>query len=275
MKHTYVRHLASRLQPGFPRLPPALAGGGWAANTLIAEPALAGLPGSANRARAKARDSEARLKPADKGKLTWNRNHQLKLVADSESRLKPAPCNRKPSRTMCVEQRGRNDRVLRGRAADHSPERASFHSPGRNPGSRCGDTTVALQGRHSHDAPIGVPRGARRGSWADMCVRAAEHSGDWRRSGECRPVGAYNSFCYANPGFRCAAPWAIEYDPLGVGGLRPHSKHRRAARLLSPERASFDSPGCNPGSSPRDANVALKGRYSVCVVVAGLRGLAL
>ena len=34
---------------------------------------------------------------------------------------------------------------------------------------------------------------------------------------EWRPVGAYDRSAPVNPGFRCAAPWAIEFDPFGVG----------------------------------------------------------
>lgn len=57
----------SRLQPGLPGLPPALAGGERPTHRLAAEPALAGLPRSAVLARANAAHREARLKPADKG----------------------------------------------------------------------------------------------------------------------------------------------------------------------------------------------------------------
>jgi hypothetical protein len=34
---------------------------------------------------------------------------------------------------------------------------------------------------------------------------------------ECRPVGAYPFDAARYPGFRCAPPWAMESDPLGVG----------------------------------------------------------
>jgi len=137
-----------------------------------------------------------------------------------------------------------------------SPERASFHSPGCNPGLKGNDQSVALTGRHSPDAPTDnefhytriVPR-------CHICDGAAAHalaarSGD---SPEYRPVGAYAFLWLANPGLRCAAPWAMEFGPFGAGGLRP---------LRSPERASFHSPGWNPGLSDDDTNVALKGRHS-------------
>ena len=38
------------------------------------------------------------------------------------------------------------------------------------------------------------------------------------------------------------------------------ARFRRPKAVRSPERASFDSPGCNPGLSNRRATVALKGR---------------
>ena len=218
-----------------------------------------------------------------------------------------------------------------------SPERASFDSPGCNPGFPARDAIVALKGRHSwrrltlcvrphracldgeedgmlngrhddHRDPIqlvwmvkeiivaswpgdlihhpGKLDGAFELHFANALAHHLVHQsaqGGWgpenartqpRASGEWRPVGAYGFSYAANPGFRCAPPWAMEYDPLGVGGLRPHRQHRRArfmspripggglAAVRSPERASFDSPGCNPGLPARHANVALKGRHS-------------
>ncbi len=123
------------------------------------------------------------------------------------------------------------------KAADlNSTEGASFDSPGCNPGLTCRPATVALKGRHS-------PGTAND---AESLRRA-------HRAGESHPVGVPRGAALAIPGFRCAAPWAIESGPFGAGGLRP---------LRSTEGASFDSPGCNPGLTCRPATVALKGRHS-------------
>jgi hypothetical protein len=138
-----------------------------------------------------------------------------------------------------------------------SPERASFHSPGCNPGYPGKRTIVALKGRHSRGAPIDnqFRRAPRADKWrrnAGICLRVSEMA---TRCGcrECRPVGADELARAANPGLRCAAPWAMEFGPFGAGRLR---------RLLSPERASFHSPGCNPGYPGKRTIVALKGRHS-------------
>ena len=60
------------------------------------------------------------------------------------------------------------------------------------------------------------------------------------RAGELHPVGVPVSALPCIPGFRCAPPCAMESGPFGASGAR---------RSRSPERASFHSPGCNPGCS--------------------------
>ena len=83
-----------------------------------------------------------------------------------------------------------------------STEGAAFDSPPGhnrcNPGYRRRPFALALNGRHSVCAPDGFRIDSAR------CAV------------ECRPVGANRFIGSDNPGLRCAAPWAIECDPLGV-----------------------------------------------------------
>ena len=175
-----------------------------------------------------------------------------------------------------AESRGRRPADCRGAVPTIVPvlstEGASFDSPPGhnrcNPGLTGRQTNVALKGRYSFRTTFVVASSVPRRSQANSRHRVIMANALSRRlrpdwvvgfmgapasfgtSVEWRPVGAYHRFGAPNPGFRCAAPWAIEYDPVGVGGLRP----RR-----SPERASFHSPRCNPGFSGHQVIVALKG----------------
>ena len=81
-----------------------------------------------------------------------------------------------------------------------SREAASFDSRGCNPGYTCRGKNAALKGRYSPSAPDDIK--------ADFAHRASR----W----EFRPVGAKRFIASDHPGLRCAAPWAIEYDPFGV-----------------------------------------------------------
>jgi hypothetical protein len=85
---------------------------------------------------------------------------------------------------------------------------------------------VALKGRHS----LATPRVIDAGEW--------------------RPVGADACPLAANPGLRCAPPWAMEYDPFGVGshtggvckaGAAQHQSLREPRRDVRRSVLSFAS----------------------------------
>jgi hypothetical protein len=44
---------------------------------------------------------------------------------------------------------------------------------------------------------------------------------------EWRPFRAMVRSRFANPGLRCAAPWAIEYDPFGVEGRAENASEKQ------------------------------------------------
>ena len=97
------------------------------------------------------------------------------------------------------------------------------------------NATVAPQGRHSiaQGETLGIwkirkRRSPERASFRLPTDRVSRNANDMRQAGECRPVGANDPDGETNPGFRCAPPWAIEYDPFGVGSRGHHIEKERA-----------------------------------------------
>jgi hypothetical protein len=133
--------------------------------------------------------------------------------------------------------------ALCGRAASASTEGASFHSPGLTGDQR----TVAVKGRHSRGVTNdGPPNGATARTGCGVNVaRVASRRG---AAGESRPVGAYDVFRPVDPGFRCAAPWAMELGRFGAGGLRPRAHRYRSAQRIRVTFPDSTAPGAEGAS---------------------------
>jgi hypothetical protein len=133
---------------------------------------------------------------------------------------------------------GDDDAVASRRVAAFSPEGARFHSEGRSPGENRPAPFVFISPEGASPAvsgddvipPIATPN------------RGRIHTP--RRHALCHPVGV-NGFVVAR--VRGALPWAVEYDPVGVGDGDAVASRRVAA--FNPEGGRFHSDGRSPGKN--------------------------